>query len=130
MADYELLSLWNEWGIAGATHYMNFVTVLFAFLIVVYLVGDKIEAFYAWCLTFLFTCFSIMMGVSATNSFSRGMQMREVLQARMQGDPELTAIVGTGDGTPLLIVSAGVLFLSYVLAVGYLIHKRRSSRSE
>ena len=42
LSDYELLDLFNEYLNASAYHFMNFLTVYFAFLVTTYLIGRKL----------------------------------------------------------------------------------------
>ncbi|MGR8946824.1 MAG: hypothetical protein ACU84Q_02175 [Gammaproteobacteria bacterium] len=62
LSDFELIEMFNEYLNATGFHFMNFITALFGFLLVVYLVGDKLPRALLIIVITLYTLFTIPPG--------------------------------------------------------------------
>lgn len=62
LTDFELIEMFNEYLNATGFHFMNFITALFGFLLVVYLVGDKLPRILLIIVVVLYTLFTIPPG--------------------------------------------------------------------
>ncbi|MCZ6894708.1 MAG: hypothetical protein O7H40_11770 [Gammaproteobacteria bacterium] len=60
LSDYELIEMLNAYLNASGDHFMNFISVLFAFLVVIYLVGDKLSKPMLGIIVGLYSIFSIL----------------------------------------------------------------------
>ena len=125
MTDYELMSLFGEYVGQQQVVYMNFVTIIFAYIIASYLVADKLSGPMAAIITILFTVVAFQMG---TTSFF-------LLQDQFGLVPEMATrsalqFHGAVQGGQTLINMYTILniitqIIAYVGALIFFFHQRR-----
>ena len=65
MTDYELMSLFGEYVSHQQAVYMNFVTIVFAYIVAGYFVANKLTGRMAAIITILFTVVAFQLGTAA-----------------------------------------------------------------
>ena len=122
MTEYELIDATNSFNAVGTTHFMDFVTVLFAYLLCAYLVGDKLTSVQLWLVNALYTAFSIAAGVFAYIGFNRYFLYTGLLEERFPQE----AVLGAGvPSTSIALVVGVIMFFGYIAGVLFMIDKRR-----
>ena len=109
MNEYEMIEATYAIRQAGAADVTSFFTVLSAYLIVAYLVGDKLSRFQLWAISGLYTLYLYFPIVAAQFAVSD----LALLGAAPPGAEFLTA----------------VLVLMWLVSIVFMIQKRRESRS-
>jgi hypothetical protein len=106
-------------------HVMNFVAVLFAYLVTAYFVGSKLSPFQVRAVTLLYTIFSAFPVLAVV--FSMNQMVRLMEQFRLE-HPSLgstyypqTSILNYW--TPILVL---ILTLAWALSVWFMVRVRRS----
>jgi len=132
MTDYELAILFTETFALFQDQYMNYVTVLFAFLIAAFLVADKLKPVMAFTVVALFTAFAVdsMIVIAAFSTDISTLQ--QLMHERvLNGSVELTFNSGAGENySPgilniMTISRVLVVFGGYIGAMGFFFYQRR-----
>lgn len=102
---------------------MNFVTILFAFLTMAYLVGDKLRSFQIWSVALLYSLFSLYW--IATIFVTYGVVETLLIDFRSQ-HPESAKLHYAARGSANVDTFVAVLLiLSWMLSLVFLLNTRR-----
>jgi hypothetical protein len=117
MTEYELADLVNSLGAEAGRSTMDFVTVLFGYVVSAHFIGAGLSRAYAVALSAIYTCFAVfpIIGVSQAGS---------VMYAVVHSNPEMSESLGMFTSGPdvrfvplVLLGSAWALSLAYMYRV-------------
>ena len=128
MTDSELLMAFVEYGNFSQTLFMNFVTIIFAYLIAGFFVADKLNFKMAVLVTILFSITAFQEAASMLFAWNDAvglmpqMQTREALQFH--------GLVSSGGfaGTLFYATYSFVVIVSYIGALTFFFHQRHQGR--
>jgi hypothetical protein len=104
----------------AANHFMNFVTVYFAYIVAVHFIGNRIPLRFAIAITLVYSGFCLLPAIANINDLQR-------LYLILGEQPELL-----GGGPPRFarpLVPAVVMASAWATSVWYLVHVRRAKAS-
>ena len=136
MTDYELVTLFAEYNGSLQTSLMNYVAVLFAFLIAAYLIAGKLESRMAFIIVTLFTLVALPQ---LSNVFGYGHDVAAIAGQISARAAENTSSLGwhaTSKPWGPFAVSvarystAVVLFVSYIGGLVFFFHQRHAGRAQ
>ncbi len=136
MTEFELVYLFNETVNSLQTSFMNYVAVLFAFLIGAYLVADKLETRIVVVVIALFTVVTLQQ---ATPIFGHGYDVAAIAtQVAMDASDASSAIRwhsaaqpwGTGIIPTFRFGTMVILVLSYIGAIIFFFQQRHAGRAQ
>ena len=116
MTEYEIIDAVSSLRSEGAQHVMNFVSVLFGFIIASYLVGARLSRFQVAVITILYVIWTpapILAAYDASTAFQQlYFEHQEVLSIELGASPlmlqaPIVVLVGM---TSSLVMSIGFLF--------------------
>ena len=128
LSTYELLDLFATYGTAAGSHFMNFVTVFFAFVAAGYFIASKLTS-----RTYVFICviYTIFMLLPATASFLVLLTAVDIAdeiavrQPRLGHNASILVKIMTGrGGTIMLLVNPFLQFVAYLGSIVF-VHKSR-----
>lgn len=137
MTDYELLDIFIQNANSLQTCFMNYVTVLFAFLIAAYLIADKLESSMVFIILGLFTLVFFQQGFNVLGFGHDVSALAGQIAVRAQEDTSVlrwhgaaTSVLGSV-AIPILRHSGEVVFiLSYIGGLVFFFHQRRLGRAK
>lgn len=118
MQESDSLQLFSSLMQGGYTALSIYLTVLSGYLVVAYLIGNKLSRFQANALTFLFICFAFVLVTGGWAFFNSGMSI-------------LLSLGDRGKATVLRFLAVGVHLLALVqitgigLAIKFMLNERR-----
>ena len=125
MSDFELLTLFNESAQLAESFTDRFMTVLFAFLVVSYLIAGKLDQLIAAFVVFLYSVMAVRYGVVYFNMTGDSIAMADLLRERAVEPESALSWLEIG---PIQINLGWVLslyILSYSLSLMFFFHMRR-----
>ncbi len=136
MTDYELIDLFIQVTNGLQTTVMNFVAVLFAFLIAGYLVADKLESKIVSIVVTMFTLITAWQVLHVVGFGNDAAGLVRQLAQRAAQDP--SSLGWHGAAMPIIDVAMPfvqfspiiVLILSYIGALIFFFHQRHVSRAQ
>ena len=134
MTDYELIMAFLEYLNAQQTTLMNYVAVLFAFLIAAYLIADKLQTGMVVIIVGLFTLVALPQVINATGVGGTALALAGQITARAAQDsssigwhPAATALGSIG--LPIYrTATIIVIILSYIGGLIFFFHQRHVGR--
>ena len=137
MTDYELISLFTEYLAALQTAFMNYVAVLFAFLIAAYLIADKLESRMVVVVVALFTLVTLQQAAPVIGAGYDCAALGSQIVERAAADPAGIGWIGAATslsdavGIPLVrFGSIAVVILSYIGGLIFFFHQRHVGRAQ
>ena len=136
MSDYELVDIFIQYSNNLQAHFMNYVAVLFAFLIAAYLIADKLESSMAFIIVGLFTLVTMIQGVNVSGAgydfVSVGMQVAaRATQDSANLDWHATKTWLGNIGLPFVRFSTvAVVIISYIGGIFFFFHQRHVGRAQ
>ena len=137
MSDYELVYLFVEHNNALQTSLMNYVAVLFGFLITGYLVASKLESRMVFVVVAMFTLVAVPEAINVIGFGSDTAALGSQIAARAAENPAGLGWHGTASaalgvvGLPVLRFSTiVVMVLSYIGALVFFFHQRRIGKTQ
>ena len=136
MTDYELVYFFYDVTDGLQTTFMNFVAVLFAFLIAAYLIADKLDAKIVFVVITLFTLVTMQQVFYAVGFGHDVSALAGQIAARAAEDSSNLGWHGAathfvGGLIPIFRASvAVVLILSYIGALVFFFHQRHLGRAQ
>ena len=136
MTDYELVYIFTENLNSLQSAFMNYVGVLFAFLIAAYLVAAKLESSMVLIVVGLFTLIAFQQVAPVFGYGSTVGELGSQIAARAIEDPSSLSWHGTAKpwgATALFITEFSetvVLVLSYIAGLVFFFHQRRVGRAQ
>lgn len=136
MSDYELVTLFAEYNANLQTSLMNYVAVLFAFLIVAYLAASRLEARMVFVVVALFTLVALPQVLNVMGFGYDTAAIAGQIAARAAEDPSGLGWHGTSQPWGPISVSvtrystAVVLIVSYLGALIFFFHQRQVGRAQ
>ena len=109
-------------GVGG--HVANFITVLFAYLIVIYFVAEKLSRFQAWGLTLIYSFYQVL----PVNAAAQEIQMLGALLSQFHEQHSVEAGIYIPFGQTQPIVFLVIAIGSWCLSVAFMIQQRRKPR--
>ena len=109
MGEHEALQTIYAIRTAGATDVLGFFTVLSAYLVVAYLVGDKLSPFQLWTISGLYTIYMYFPVVATQYTLA-----------------DLARLNAAPPGAEYL---SAVLVLMWLVSIVFMVQKRRENRS-
>ena len=138
MSDYELLYLCMEASNNLQSTLMNFVAVLFAFLIAGYLVADKLDSKMVFILVTLFTLLAYQQVMNTFGFSTDFVGLVNQIQERVLKDP--SGLGWTGAASSFATSAFGartvsfggiiILIASYIGALTFFFHQRHVGRAQ
>ena len=131
MSDFELVSLFSELVINLQTSFMNYVAVLFAFLVGGYMTADKLDTITASIFIGLFSLVTLQQASPVLGFGNDASSLAALIAVRAADDPSGLGWHGAASslgsiGTPILGVGAiTIILLSYLGALVFFFHQRR-----
>ena len=124
MTEYELVDSAISYQDLATTHFMNFVTILFAYLVCAYLVAEKLTRFQLIALNVLYSTFSLGAAISSYAAFNRSFfQLQRVVEEYAVDAPALASAP-----TPEFALAIFVFMIgSYAVGLAFMQSRRRSS---
>ena len=111
----------------AASHAMNFITLLFAYLTMVYFVGAKLKEFEVWLVTIIYSVFS---AIPISGTITAANQLRRIiLDFRMHHPEKAELYLGEPIGIPLGLVVGTILGTGWVLSILFLVLTRRNGEN-
>ncbi len=125
MTEYELIDAAASFQNVATTHFMNFVTILFAYLICAYLVGDRLTRLQLWVVNVLYTVFTAQAGLFSYVGWNRffvftGRLVEQFPQPQMAG-------LGVPSADTALIAVVPLTLFAYFAGILFMMNKRRAS---
>ncbi len=135
MTDYELIALFTQVATTLQTTVMNFVAVLFAFLIAAYLIAGKLETKIVFIVVVLFTLITVNLTINAFGFGTDFVGLARQVAERAAQDPSGLGWHGTATTShavlPFLQFSpAAVVILSYLGGLAFFFHQRHIGRAQ
>jgi len=106
-------------GVGG--HVNNFVTVLFAYLVMTYFVGEKLNSFQLWGLSIIYSIYEYLPASAAFQEI----QMLGALMTQFHEIHPAEASIYIPRGQTNPIPFAVIALLSWLLSVGFMFQLRR-----
>ena len=128
MTDFELLMAFNEMAINGQEVYMNFVSIVFGFIVAGYLVADKLSGKMVILMVTLFTFVTLQEAMNTTLflldqvGLIPEMQTRDALQFHGANN------VGDIFAPLFIAIKIGTLILAYIGSIVFFFHQRRAGK--
>ena len=126
MSPAEYIELFQNGGVNTGTHAMNFVTLLFAYLVAAYFAGAKMTTFQVIALTTIYSVFSAVPAGSAVATLERTIA---IAQQFRKEHPEVAALYFDAEVNLNPTIIGGVFFVSWILSISYMISERRKSNA-
>ena len=135
MSDYELVYLFMGYTDALQSAFMNFVAVLFAFLLAGHLVANKLESGMVFIVVGLFTILALQQSITVLGLGHDVAGLAGQIGLHAAEDPTGLGWHGTagpkGSLMPIMEFSAAVvIMLSYIGALVFFFHQRRVGRAQ
>ena len=136
MSDYEMVDIFLQYSNNLQTHFMNYVAVLFAFLIAAYLIAHKLESSMAFIIIGLFTLVAMIQGVNISGAGHDFASLGMEVAARASQDSTNLDRHGTQTwlghiGLPFVRFStAMVVIVSYLGGLIFFFHQRHVGRAQ
>ena len=136
MSDYELVNLFQLHLINVQTEVMNYVALLFAFLIAAYLIADKLESSMVFIVLGLFTLVVLQQAGPVLGTGHDFAAIAGQIAARAAEEPSGVGWHGAATPWGLTAVSitrfsaGAVLFVSYIGGVIFFFHQRHVGRAQ
>lgn len=105
-------------GVGG--HVNNFITVLFAYLIMTYFVGEKLNGFQVWGLSIIYSVYEFFPAIATFQE----LQMLRALMSQFYEIHPAEASIYIPQGQAYPIPFAVIAFTSWLLSVGFMIQQR------
>ena len=122
MSEYEIIDVISSLRLEGAEHVMNFVTVMFSYVVAAYVVGAKLSRFQALFVTALYSFFvpGPILAMYETMVTARDIHV-------LYGDavPVNTSAIGWLTGIPIAVPLS--LLLAWISSLLFMLHMRRQS---
>ena len=136
MTDYELVNLFQLHLTNVQTAVMNYVALLFAFLIAAYLIADKLESSMVFIVVGLFTLVVLQQTGPIIGTGYDFAAIAGQIATRAADDP--TGLGWHGTATPFgatavavtRFTAGAVMFVSYIGGVFFFFHQRRVGRKQ
>jgi hypothetical protein len=123
VTEYELLDVIATFQATATGHLMNFITVLFAYLVCAFLVGEQLTRLQIWMVNFLYSIFAFTTIVLCYLAWDRYIVFtNRTLEQYPQ--PNVLGEGGPPDGLAFLIVS--ILVWGYIAGLLFMWTKRRA----
>ena len=111
----------------AASHAMNFITLLFAYLTMVYLVGAKLKAYEVWIVTIIYSVFS---AIPISGTVTAANQLRRIiLDFRMQHSEKAELYLGEPAEISLGLLVGTILGTGWILSILFLVLTRRNGEN-
>ena len=120
MSPTEYLDLIATYGTAAATHVMNCVSLIFAYLVAAYLAGEKLTPFQVRSVSLIYSIFILFPAISGLDAVSKSFALTREFQLEHPSLSEAYYPGGRWDGTfsqIWLVALAFVIFASWVLSL-------------
>lgn len=122
MTEYELVDTAISYQDLATTHFMNFVTILFAYLVCAYLVGEKLTRLQVWLLNSLYTIFALGAAFASYAAYNRSfLQIQRLAEVAKQEAPQL-APAPTPEFATIIMA---FMLVSYGVGLVFLQSRRR-----
>ncbi len=137
MTDYELITFFYEGVNSLQVAFMNYVAVLFAFLIAAYLVAARLESSMVFIIVGLFTLVILQQSVTLVGFGYDVAALLSQIAARASEDP--TGVGWHGGATPLAgavgapvlrFSGAVIMIFSYIGGLVFFFHQRHVGRAQ
>ena len=124
MTEYELMDSAISYQDLGTTHFMNFVTILFAYLVCAYLVASKLTRLQVMALNVLYSTFSFGAAIGSYIAFNRSfLQLQRIVEGHAIEAPLLAEAPAPESALIIFVFMIG----SYVVGLVFMQSRRRSS---
>jgi len=124
MTDFEVLMAFNEMAINGQDAYMNFVSIVFGFIVAGYLIADKLNRKMTIILTLLFTVVAFQEAMSAMLFLQDQVGLIPEMQTRKALQFHGASRVGDFAAPLLIATHVATQILAYVGSMIFFFHQR------
>ena len=129
MSDYELIDLFTQVVDSLQVTVMNFVAMLFAFLIAAYLIADKLETRIVFIVVALFTLITLNLSINAFGFGTDLVGLARQVAERAAQDPSGLGWHGTATLSQALLAflqfsPGAIVILSYLGGLIFFFHQR------
>ena len=122
MTEYELLDIAISFQDISTSHVMNFSTVLFAYLICAYLVGDRLSRIQYWVVNTIYTAFSFGAGLLAYIGQNRFITF---IERALEQFPQPSVLGGGVPPVEIAFATMALIVVSYLAGLLFMLEKRR-----
>ena len=126
MTEYELIDTAGAFQNLATTHFMNFVTILFAYLVCAYLIGDRLSRLQLWVVNVLYTVFSFQTGLFSYVGWNRFFAFTARLVEQFP-QPQVTPGVAVPSAEVAFFLSIPLTLGAYFAGILFMMNKRRAS---
>ena len=123
MSEYELLDLMTSLQAEGGRAFMDFVTVLFGYLVVAHFIGPNLTRSFVLGLSAAYSLFAIFPAWAVMNVI---LQSQRLLQ--VYGEMEVAPWMGSS-GLGLSFLPPIAILIGWLISLGYMYRVRRATRS-
>ena len=128
MSDYELVIAFTEIGATSQVSFMNFVSIVFGFIIAGYLIADKLSRKMTILITTLFTIVVLQEAVFAVLFLSDQLSLIPEIQTREGLQFHSGARYGDIAGPVTVVTYIATLILAYTGSIIFFFHQRHEGR--
>jgi hypothetical protein len=124
MSPAEYIELLQNGGINVATHAMNFIALMFAYLITAYFVGTKLNRYQVWAVSILYSVFVVLPARAAVLGLEQILSLTEMFYR----DHPAVAEEFYGEVFTVPVVDprylAVILLVAWAVSLGFMISER------
>jgi hypothetical protein len=125
MTDYEMVSLFNEYETILQSTFINFVTIVFAFLIASYFAADKLSKSMMLVVLAVFTFACLQEGVTFFLFYNEQSALASLFPARESLGWHGASYLGEGTFNFLWAIYFSTIVVGYFGALIFFVHQRR-----
>ena len=131
LTDYEVLDLFDTYVHSAADYVMSFLTVYFAYLLTVYLVGNRLSPKMVTVMVFLYTAFTVLPATGCYVATGAAIAIGNEIVLRSSDLPTIAGsalrLYTGATGTAMLYLAPGFQFLAYLAGLVFLHETRKKS---
>lgn len=128
MTEFELIEAMLGYQEVGVGHLMNFVSILFAYLVCGYLAGGKLTQLQLWIVNGLFASFSLAAAVGTYASLNRSFEL--IGRLATEFPPQDAPILAEPPPAEGAVVAFLFIIIAYVAGVVFMRSTRKPVQSE